>query len=179
MSGSEWFDHADKRPACFVFASSGGLFERYKNIAREHELRLYNMWRDFLRRTPSMIWSSPDPSGSTMPMAAHMLRVESMEAYLMYMGMTDLASAWAMARRRPIWRIWAWRTWRLPGRWPDGGLSVGYGHDGPGVCLGDGQTENEGVPSQGGRGDALLRRMTPYLTWPDSRGAYSARWVEV
>ena len=34
----------------------------------------------------------------------------------------------------------------------------GYGHDGPGVCLGDGKTEAEGVPSQGGRGDALLRR---------------------
>ena len=27
--------------------------------------------------------------------------------------------------------------------------------------LGDGQTEAEGVPSQGGRGDALLRRMPP------------------
>ena len=45
-----------------------------------------------------------------------------------------------------------------------GGLSEGYGHDGPGVCLGDGQTEDEGVPSQGGRGGALLRRMPPYLT---------------
>ena len=43
-------------------------------------------------------------------------------------------------------------------------LSEGYGHDGPGVCLGDGQTETEGVPSQGGRGDALLRRMPPHLT---------------
>ena len=32
-------------------------------------------------------------------------------------------------------------AWRLPGRWPDGGLSEEYGHDGPGVCLGDGQTE--------------------------------------
>ena len=40
----------------------------------------------------------------------------------------------------------------------DGVLSEGYGHGGPGVCLGDGQTEAEGVPSQGGRGDALLRR---------------------
>ena len=29
---------------------------------------------------------------------------------------------------------------------------------------GDTQTEDEGVPSQGGRGDALLRRMPPYLT---------------
>ena len=40
-----------------------------------------------------------------------------------------------------------------------GVLSEGYGHGGPGVCLGDGQTEAEG-----GRGDALLRRMPPYLT---------------
>ena len=44
-----------------------------------------------------------------------------------------------------------------------GVLSEGYGHGGPGVCLGDGQTEAEGVPSQGGRGDALLRSMPPYL----------------
>ena len=45
-----------------------------------------------------------------------------------------------------------------------GGLSEGYGHGGPGVCLGDGQTEAEAVPSQGGHGDALLRRMPPHLT---------------
>ena len=45
-----------------------------------------------------------------------------------------------------------------------GVLSKGCGPGGPGVCLGDGQTEAEGVPSQGGRGDALLRRMPPYLT---------------
>ena len=31
-----------------------------------------------------------------------------------------------------------------------GDLSEGYVHDGPGVCLGDGQTEAE-IPSQGGR----------------------------
>ena len=35
-------------------------------------------------------------------------------------------------------------------------LSERYGHGGPGACLGDGQTEDEGVPTQGGRGDALL-----------------------
>ena len=29
----------------------------------------------------------------------------------------------------------------------------------PGVCLGDGQTEAEGDPSPGGRGDVLLRHM--------------------
>ena len=43
-------------------------------------------------------------------------------------------------------------------------LSEGHGDDGLDVCLGDGQMEAEGVPSQGGRGDALLRRMAPYLT---------------
>ena len=40
-----------------------------------------------------------------------------------------------------------------------GVLFEGYQYGGPGVCLGDGQTETEGVTSQGGRGDALL----PYL----------------
>ena len=45
-----------------------------------------------------------------------------------------------------------------------GVLSVGQGDDGPGVCLGDGQTEAEGVPLQSRRGDALLWRMPPYLT---------------
>ena len=43
-------------------------------------------------------------------------------------------------------------------------LFEGYGHNGPGVCLGGGQTKAEGVSSQGGRGDALFRRMSPYLT---------------
>ena len=42
-----------------------------------------------------------------------------------------------------------------------GVLSEECGHGGPGVCLGDRQTEAEGVPSQSGRGDALLRRMPP------------------
>ena len=45
--------------------------------------------------------------------------VASGGAYLKGMGLSDLASAWTMAR----------------------GLSEGYEHDGPGVCLGDGQTE--------------------------------------
>ena len=40
-------------------------------------------------------------------------------------------------------------------------LSEGYEHGGPGVCLGDGQTEAEVAPSHGGRGDALLRLMHP------------------
>ena len=73
------------------------------------------------------------------------LKVECQtEAYLKDIGMTGLTSAWAMAI--------------------DGVLSEGYGHEGPGVCVGDGQTETEGVPSQGGRGDALLRRTLSHLT---------------
>ena len=60
--------------------------------------------------------------------------------------------------------LYEWRALRLPERWSDGGLSEGYGHDGPGVCLDDGQSEAEGVPSQSGRGDALFRRMSLYLT---------------
>ena len=53
-------------------------------------------------------------------------------------------------------------------------LSEGYGHGGPGVCLGDGQAEADGVTSQGGRGDALLRRTPTYLTWPQYVGR--ERW---
>ena len=45
-----------------------------------------------------------------------------------------------------------------------GGLSEKYGHDRRGVFQGCGQTEAEGVSSQDERGDALLRRMSPYLT---------------
>ena len=48
-----------------------------------------------------------------------------------------------------------------------GVLSEGYGHSGPGVYLGDGQTENEGVTSKGGRGDA---HMPPYLTFLNGKG---------
>ena len=59
-------------------------------------------------------------------------------AYVKDIGNTGLASVWGMARRRSIWRI---RAWRLCRGWPDGGLSEGYGPGGPGVCLGDGQTE--------------------------------------
>ena len=45
-----------------------------------------------------------------------------------------------------------------------GALSDGYGLN-PGVCLGDGQTEAEIVPSESGRGDAQLQRMPQHLTY--------------
>ena len=51
------------------------------------------------------------------PHASCLLQVE---AHLKDIRMAGLASAWAMARRRPIW---------------------GDGPGGPGVCLGDGHTE--------------------------------------
>ena len=35
---------------------------------------------------------------------------------------------------------------------------------GPGICLGDGQTEAPGVPVESGHSDVLLWRMLPYLT---------------
>ena len=41
----------------------------------------------------------------------------------------------------PVNTSFARSAWRLSGRWPDGVLFEGYGHDGPGVRLGDGQTE--------------------------------------
>ena len=71
--------------------------------------------------------------------------MRQVESYPRDMGMTGLVSVWAMASRGP----------------------EGYGHDGHGVCLDDGQTEADGVPSKGRRvrrGDALLRRMPPYMT---------------
>ena len=80
-----------------------------------------------------------------------------------------------MCQVGPIRGIWTWRAWRPPG-WTDGGLSEGYGHDGTGVCLGDGQTEANGVPSQGGRGDTLLRRMLPYLTRRVEAGPTCHSW---
>ena len=59
-----------------------------------------------------------------------------------------------------------------------GGLSEGYGHDGSGVGLGNSQTEDEGVLSQGGRGDALLRRMPPYLTYLPSKSQLATLLTE-
>ena len=64
-----------------------------------------------------------------------------MAAYMKDTGMAALASAWLLARRRFIWRIRAWRTWRRHGWWPDGGLYEEYRHGGLGVCLVDDQTE--------------------------------------
>ena len=51
----------------------------------------------------------------------HASWLRQVEFYLKDTCMTGLASAWAMDRRSPIWRIRAWRAWRLPGWWPDGG----------------------------------------------------------
>ena len=36
---------------------------------------------------------------------------------------------------------------------------------GPGICLGDGQSDAPGVSAGSGRSVALLRCMLPYMTW--------------
>ena len=48
--------------------------------------------------------------------------------------MMDLVSAWEKAR----------------------GLGEGYGHDGPGICLGNSQTEAKALLSQGGHSNPVL-----------------------
>ena len=57
-----------------------------------------------------------------------------------------------------------------------GVLTERCGSGGPGVCLGDGQTEAEGVPSQEERGDALLRRTyVPYMMGRSKRHIRDAK----
>ena len=48
--------------------------------------------------------------------------------------------------------------------WAYGATPCGESRPSDCVCLGDGQTEAEGLPSQDGRDDALLRRMPPNMT---------------
>ena len=109
------------------------------------------------------------------PHASWLCQVES---YLKDTGTAGLASVWAMARRRPICRIWAWRMWRLPWRWPDGGLSEGNGHGGPGVCLGDGQTEtylkDTGMAGLASAWTMARRRTKEYRRKVDARRAAPA-----
>ena len=78
----------------------------------------------------------------------HVARLLAEDSAHRILSCQDL-SGWTMPRGRLTGFIFA----------SGGVLSEGYGRGWPGVCLGDGQTEV--VPSQGGRGDALLRRMPP------------------
>ena len=91
------------------------------------------IWRNFITRTP--------PTGSRPVEIRWATRV---------LG--------GCVRWKPIWRMRAWRAWRLPGRWPD---------------------EAEGVPSQCGCGDALLRCMLPYLTYLIVCGAEETKWNHI
>ena len=65
-------------------------------IVRERQLRLYGYVARALRRIPPIEFFLVEIRGG-----AHRLHV--------------------CVRWRPIWRIRAWRAWRLPWRWPDGG----------------------------------------------------------
>ena len=68
------------------------------------------------------------------------------------------------------WTYWprSYRMLECSYRMPESSSSEGFGHGGPGVCLDDGETATERLRSQGGTGDALLRRMPPIpdLHWP-------------
>ena len=46
------------------------------------------------------------------------------------------------------------------------------------MCLDDGKTEAEGVPSQGGRGDALNRRIPPLADLVAEAGERAVRVVD-
>ena len=65
------------------------------------------------------------------------------------------SEGWIMPRRRPRAKWLSQVEYHLKD-----------GRGGPGVCLGDGKTDADGVPSQRGRGDALLRRMLAHHSHP-------------
>ena len=71
-------------------------------IVRECQLRPYGNVARLPAEDPAhRILSRRDPRGWSMPRGAHTLR--------------------GCVRWSPILRMRAWRAWRLPGRWPDGG----------------------------------------------------------
>ena len=75
----------------------------YYRICRERQLRLYGHMARLPAEDPAhRIFSCRNPSGWTMPRGRpHASFFRQVEAYLKDTGMTGLASAWAMVRRRP------------------------------------------------------------------------------
>ena len=73
------------------------------------QLRLYrHVARPSAEDPAHRVLSCRDPRGWTMPRGRpHASWLRQVEVHLRDMDMTVLASVWAMARRRPIWRIWA------------------------------------------------------------------------
>ena len=135
MSKSEGLEHAEGASTRFMVAS-GVLFQGCgcQNCCVCIGLR-------FERKSRNVVWivrCCATPSGVSRPSDSFLSRFERLDHAEGFSTRFMFASV--------------------------GVLSEGYGHGGPDVCLSDGQTEAEGVPSQGGRGDALLRRMPPYLT---------------
>ena len=95
----------------------------------------------------------------------HIVRLSTEDSPMGYMIVTF--RVWTIPSGRPYasWsrQVEAWSQW--------------YGHGETGVCLGDGQTEAEGVLSQGGRGDALLQRMPPPI--PDLNLTFWKSWIRL
>ena len=90
----------------FTLVTEGGVEHLHilQPINRCYFLRLYGHVARFLAEDSAhRILFCRDPSGWAMPRGRpHASRLRQVEAYLKDMGMTGLAFAWAMARRRSI-----------------------------------------------------------------------------
>ena len=79
------------------------MINSYRNNYRERQLRLYGHVARLPAEDPAhQILSCRNPKGWTMPRARpHASWLRQVESYPKDAGMAGLASAWAMARRRP------------------------------------------------------------------------------
>ena len=85
----------------FTILSEAGL-RQVTCIVRERQLRLYgHVARLSTENSAHRILFCRDPRGWIMPRCVHTLH--------------------GCDRWSSIWGIWVLRSWRLPGRWPDGG----------------------------------------------------------
>ena len=97
--GYRWHDYMSNVP---VLREAG--LRQVTCIVRERQLRLYGHVARLPAEDPThRFLSCRHPSDWTMPRGRpHASWLRQVEAYLKDKGMTDVASTWAMARRRPI-----------------------------------------------------------------------------
>ena len=110
-----------------------------------------------LRRTMCDIQLDPD-IGPQLRLYGHVARLCAEDPAHRIISRLD-PSGWTISRRRPhaSWLRQVFMVESSEGFEVDAREDARHGR--PGVCLGDGQTEADVVPTRGGRGDALLRRM--------------------
>ena len=83
-------------------AARGFLAQSGELLGCERQLRIYGHVARLPAEDPAhRILSCRDPRGWTMP-RPHASYLRQVESHLRDTGMADLASAWVMARRRPI-----------------------------------------------------------------------------